>query len=172
MAGPGDNEAAVIEFGDRWVLLLSGSGIDNCVIAVPRYAIAARIDQELINTDNRRINRVVVAIRRRKGLGKNVVARSITGTFLTVRILPGHDKPVAMRRNRGMILRSTGVAVHQELSTHFRTMGIIALAVDIGAAAGIRITGAAIIRPDNDKPAVLQRRDLWVVLRTADVGVD
>ena len=51
-------------------------------------------------------------------------------------------------------------------------MGIITLAVDIGAAAGIRITGAVIVRPHNDKPAVLQRRNLWVVLRTADVGVD
>ena len=76
MAGPGDNEAAVIEFGDRWVLLLSGSRIDNRVIAVPRYAIAARIDQELINTDNRRIDRAVTAIRGREGLGKNIVARS------------------------------------------------------------------------------------------------
>ena len=167
MVRPGDNKTAVIKLGNRRHLLLSRSGIDNIVIAVLGAAVPARIDQELINIDNRRCH--IIGCKR---LGKDIMTRPAAGSCVTTVILPGDDKAIAVRRNRGIMLRSIRVRINQELGSYLRTGRIIALAVDIGAAANIGIIAPVAVCPHDDKPTVLQRCDLRIVLLVDDGRVD
>ncbi len=81
MAGPGDNETAVIKRGNRRVFLGSRFGIDDRTVAILRCAVAAGVDQKLVNAHNRCVYRAVTAIRGRECLGKNIV----TGSLATIR---------------------------------------------------------------------------------------
>ena len=71
------------------------------------------VNQELIDINCWRRNRIAIGICRRKRLAKNIsVTAAATATCITRIILPGDHKAVTVRRHRRLVLAAARIGVH------------------------------------------------------------
>ena len=149
---PDNHKPAISKLGDRRIRL--------------RATLIGRIDQELVDLDDRRINRGR-AVLGRKDLAKNIVTGTAARSAGAALVTPGDNKSVIMRRYRRVVLGILLVGVNQELIAKRLARRIKPLTVNSPIARVLRIA-----MPGHHKAVVFKDRNRRLFLVVIGVGVD